>query len=133
MWKMSGGWQGERSHGGFGHFALASTPNDFAVDHGDGVVRAESSVLSGVGWVITGRLPGAVIGVALLTGATQAILQATIAVLVLIAVAILATGLHVRRTPATQFGAGLFSGVSGLVASIGGRRSHCSTPETREQ
>jgi len=76
--------------------------------------------LAGVGWVITGRLPGAVIGVGLLAVATQAILQTTIAVLVLIAVAIIATGIHVRRTPATQFGAGLFSGISGLVASIGG-------------
>ena len=76
--------------------------------------------LKGVGWVITGRLPGALIGVLLLTIATQAILQATIAALVLIAVAIIATGVHVRKTPATQFGAGLFSGVSGLVASIGG-------------
>lgn len=76
--------------------------------------------LAGVGWVITGRLPGAVIGVILLAVATQAVLQATIAVFVLVAVAIVATGFHLRRNPATQFGAGLFSGVSGLVASIGG-------------
>jgi uncharacterized membrane protein YfcA len=76
--------------------------------------------LAGVGWIVTGRLPGAVIGVGLLSVATQAILQAVIAVLVLIAVTIIATGIHVKRTPASQFGAGLLSGVSGLVASIGG-------------
>lgn len=76
--------------------------------------------LKGVGWVLTGRLPGAAIGVALLAVATQVILQTTIAVLVVIAVVIIATGVQVKRTPATQFGAGLFSGVSGLVASIGG-------------
>jgi uncharacterized membrane protein YfcA len=76
--------------------------------------------LVGVGWILTGRLPGAVIGVALLAAATEVILQATIAALVLIAVAIIATGIHVSRTPASQFGAGLFSGVSGLIASIGG-------------
>lgn len=76
--------------------------------------------LTGVGWILTGRLPGAVIGLMLLAVATQAVLQATIAVFVLIAVAIIASGFHLRRSPATQFGAGLFSGVSGLVASIGG-------------
>jgi uncharacterized membrane protein YfcA len=76
--------------------------------------------LVGVGWILTGRLPGAVIGVALLAAATEVVLQATIAALVLIAVAIIATGIHVSRTPASQFGAGLFSGVSGLIASIGG-------------
>lgn len=76
--------------------------------------------LAGLGWILTGRLPGAVIGVALLALATQAMLQTTMAVLVLTAVAIIATGVHIDRTPATQFGAGLFSGVSGLVASIGG-------------
>lgn len=76
--------------------------------------------LTGVGWVVAGRLPGAVIGVALLALATQTTLEIAIAVLVLAAVAIIASGSHVARTRGTQFGAGLFSGVSGLVASIGG-------------
>jgi uncharacterized protein len=76
--------------------------------------------LGGVGWVVAGRLPGAVIGVVLLAVATQTTLEVVIAILVLIAVGIIASGLHVARTPGTQFGAGLFSGVSGLVASIGG-------------
>ena len=76
--------------------------------------------LGGVGWVVAGRLPGAAIGVLLLAVATQTTLEVVIAVLVLVAAAIIASGLHVARTPGTQFGAGLFSGVSGLVASIGG-------------
>jgi uncharacterized membrane protein YfcA len=76
--------------------------------------------LRGIGWVVAGRLPGAALGVLLLAVATPATLEMAIAVLVLIAVAIIASGLHVTRTPGTQFGAGLFSGVSGLVASIGG-------------
>lgn len=76
--------------------------------------------LRGVGWIVTGRVPGAMLGVVLLTLATQAALELMIAGLVLVAVAIIAAGVHVRRTPGTQFGAGLFSGVSGLVASIGG-------------
>ncbi|MGD2042846.1 MAG: sulfite exporter TauE/SafE family protein [Acidimicrobiia bacterium] len=76
--------------------------------------------LRGVGWIVTGRVPGAVLGVALLAMATQAALELMIAGLVLVAVAIIASGVHVKRTPGTQFGAGLFSGASGLIASIGG-------------
>lgn len=76
--------------------------------------------MKGVGWIIAGRFPGAAIGVLLLAVATQTVLEVSIAVIVLIAVSIIASGLHVRRQPATEFGAGLFSGVSGLVASIGG-------------
>lgn len=76
--------------------------------------------LGGVGWVVAGRVPGAAIGVVLLAVATQTVLELVIAVLVLIAVVIIASGFHLARTPGTQFGAGLFSGISGLVASIGG-------------
>lgn len=76
--------------------------------------------LRDVGWVVAGRVPGALIGVVLLAVASQAALEVLIAGLVLIAVVIIASGLHVARTPGTQFGAGIFSGVSGLVASIGG-------------
>lgn len=76
--------------------------------------------LRGVGWIVTGRVPGAVLGVALLALATQAALELMIAGLVLVAVAIIASGAHVNKTPGTQFGAGLFSGASGLIASIGG-------------
>jgi uncharacterized membrane protein YfcA len=35
-------------------------------------------------------------------------------------VAIIASGLHVRRTHASEFGAGVLSGASSLIASIGG-------------
>jgi uncharacterized membrane protein YfcA len=75
---------------------------------------------SGVGWVMGGRVAGALVGVVLLAAATQAILELTIALLVLSAVAIIASGVHVRRSSGTQFGAGLFSGTSSFVASIGG-------------
>ena len=74
----------------------------------------------GVGWIIAGRVPGALIGVALLTVATQQVLDIAIAFIVLGGVAILASGYHVRRTPGTKFAAGVTSGTSGLVASIGG-------------
>jgi uncharacterized protein len=76
--------------------------------------------ISGIGWIVGGRIPGVFLGVALLAVATQTTLDVTIAVIVLTAVAIVASGYHVRRTPVTEFGAGTLAGVSGLVASIGG-------------
>lgn len=76
--------------------------------------------MQGIGWIIGGRIPGALIGIALLAVATQQTLEITIAIAVIGAVAIIASGVHVRRTPVSEFGAGLVSGVSGLVAAIGG-------------
>lgn len=76
--------------------------------------------LSGIGWIVGGRIPGAILGVGLLAVATQQTLDIAIAAIVLGAVAILASGFHVERSPASEFGAGVVSGVSGLIASIGG-------------
>lgn len=76
--------------------------------------------LSGVGWVIGGRVPGAIIGVAMLAIATQQALDLAIAAVVIGAVAIVSSGFRIGRTPASEFVAGLLSGISGLIASIGG-------------
>ena len=76
--------------------------------------------LTGVGWIIAGRVPGAAIGVALLVVATQTTLDVAIAVITLVGVTIIASGYHVPQTRATKFGAGALSGTTGLVASIGG-------------
>ena len=76
--------------------------------------------LSGVGWIIGGRIPGAIIGVGLLAVASQQTLDIAIALVVLGAVVIIASGFHVKRTPLSEFSAGLASGVSGFIASIGG-------------
>ena len=76
--------------------------------------------LSGIGWIMGGRIPGAVIGVALLAVATQAALDVAIAAMVLLGVAVIGSGYRLVRTPSTDFSAGVLSGVSGLVASIGG-------------
>jgi uncharacterized membrane protein YfcA len=73
-----------------------------------------------IGWIIAGRVPGAVVGLALLTVATGQFLDLVIAAVVIGAVAIIASGLHVRRTHASEFGAGVLSGASSLIASIGG-------------
>jgi uncharacterized membrane protein YfcA len=76
--------------------------------------------LSGAAWIIAGRVPGALIGLVFLAIVTGAALDVMIAVIVLIAVAIIASGYHVSRHPGTDFTAGVFSGTSSLVASIGG-------------
>lgn len=76
--------------------------------------------VSGIGWILGGRVPGAVIGALLLTAASGAALDAMIAASVLAAVAIIGRGLHVPRNPATEFTAGVLSGITGLVAAIGG-------------
>jgi hypothetical protein len=71
-------------------------------------------------WIMAGRIPGAAVGVALLAVATQQLLDLAIAVTVLLAVAIIGSGYFVARNAATEFGAGVLSGATGLVASIGG-------------
>jgi uncharacterized membrane protein YfcA len=75
---------------------------------------------SGIPWIIAGRIPGSAIGIGLLVIATVRTLDALIAVAVLIAVVVIATGRSVPRTPSTLFGTGVLSGVMALVASIGG-------------
>jgi len=76
--------------------------------------------LPAIGWIIAGRIPGAVIGLALLAVATQRALDLAIAAVVIGAVAIIASGFHLKRTHASEFGAGVLSGTSSLIASIGG-------------
>lgn len=76
--------------------------------------------LSGVGWILLGRLPGLIIGIALLKSFSERALDFVIGVIVLGAILVLSTGLSLGRTRITQVGAGTVSGVTGLVASIGG-------------
>ncbi len=76
--------------------------------------------LSGVGWVVAGRFPGAALGVVLLKTFSESALDVLIAVLVLAGVVIVASGVVVRLTPITKMAAGIASGTMGLVASIGG-------------
>ncbi|REK19345.1 MAG: sulfite exporter TauE/SafE family protein [Actinobacteria bacterium] len=74
----------------------------------------------GVWWLLGGRLPGAALGLALLAVATQRTLDLFIGLTVLLAVVLLVSGLRVTPNPVTQFGAGVASGTTSLVASIGG-------------
>jgi uncharacterized membrane protein YfcA len=74
----------------------------------------------GAVFLMLGRIPGALLGLALLAVATQTTLDIGIALSVLVAVMILGAGLTVARNPATEFGTGIIAGTMGMVASIGG-------------
>ena len=76
--------------------------------------------LEGLGWVITGRVPGALVGAWVLTVVTERTLGFVIAVIVLLAVAVLAAGFGVRLSRTSRLIAGAISGFSGTSAGIGG-------------
>jgi uncharacterized membrane protein YfcA len=73
-----------------------------------------------VSWILVGRLPGAGLGVVLLTTLSSRWLDGMIAAVVILAVVIIASGREVARTRSTKFGAGVVSGTFAMVASIGG-------------
>lgn len=75
---------------------------------------------TGVWWIFLGRLPGAAIGVWLLSVASDRVLDIFIGTMVLVAVLILASGVKLVRNPTVEFGAGVFAGVSSYVSAIGG-------------
>ncbi len=71
-------------------------------------------------WIFAGRLPGAVLGVALLKLLSTAALDVLMSVMVILGVAIVVTHGSFRRTPAREFGAGVASGTMAMVSAIGG-------------
>lgn len=85
------------------------------------LLRERSSIdRSGVGWIIAGRFPGGLIGLWLLVIFSQRLLDLTVALIVLAAVASIAGGRAIRRTRTTEFGTGVISGITGIVSAIGG-------------
>jgi uncharacterized membrane protein YfcA len=76
--------------------------------------------LTGVGWLLAGRVIGAGLGLALLKLATEETLDVLVGLAVLAGVVIIGTGAKVRRTPVTQAAAGTAASVTSLVASMGG-------------
>jgi hypothetical protein len=80
----------------------------------------ESLDLRGAGWVLVGRIPGALLGLLLLRAVSGAHLELLLGALVLLGVGLSASGWRIRRHPGTELGAGAVSGVMSLVASIGG-------------
>lgn len=75
---------------------------------------------AGLGWVIAGRVPGAVLGAWLVAVLGVRSLSLAVAATILAAVAILASGVTIPRTRATGFLAGIGSGVGNHVAGMGG-------------
>jgi len=75
---------------------------------------------SGVAWLFSGRIPGAFLGLWVLSLATQRSIDIGIALSVIVAVLILGTGMSIRRNAVTEFGTGVTAGIMGMVASMGG-------------
>jgi uncharacterized protein len=75
---------------------------------------------AGLGWVIAGRVPGAILGAWLVAALGTRTLSIVVASTILGAVGILAAGITVARNPATAFAAGVGSGVGNHVAAMGG-------------
>lgn len=85
------------------------------------VVRDHRGVdLSAVGRLSIGRLPGIVTGAAVVAVLPTRALAATIAVLLLLAVAASVGGFEVVVTPRREVGAGYISGLTGTAAGLGG-------------
>lgn len=76
--------------------------------------------LSGVGWIITGRVPGSILAAWVLTVAAQRTVDLLIGGIVLIAVVAIGTGVSIPMTTGTKLVAGLTAGFSGTASSIGG-------------
>jgi uncharacterized membrane protein YfcA len=76
--------------------------------------------LEGLGWIIGGRIPGALLGAWVLTVITERLLGFVIGLIVLLAVGVLAAGLSVRLSRSSRLIAGAISGFSGTAAGIGG-------------
>ncbi len=74
----------------------------------------------GVAWVMAGRLPGAVIGAAVVVLVEPDVLTAIVGVAILAAVALSLARVHVKVRPATAATAGLTAGVMGTAAGIDG-------------
>jgi uncharacterized protein len=76
--------------------------------------------LSGAGWVMAGRIPGAFIGAALLAVLPATVLDVCIGIAVLLAVLVMAQGVGIPFTTRSQFLTGVVSGTTGTATAIGG-------------
>ncbi len=71
-------------------------------------------------WALSGRVVGIAVAAAALVVVPQPRLAILFGALVLLAVGLSATGLHLPVRPGTLFGAGILSGFMGTAVSIGG-------------
>jgi uncharacterized membrane protein YfcA len=75
---------------------------------------------TGVGWALGGRLPGTLLGAAVMALAPQRATTLLVGVVVFVGVGLIGSGLSLPRTPRVMFGAGTLSGFMGTTTSIGG-------------
>ena len=71
-------------------------------------------------WIFAGRVPGALIGVALLKLLSTAALDVLMSLMVIIGVVIVVSRGTFARTASREFGAGVASGTMAMVSAIGG-------------
>lgn len=76
--------------------------------------------LAGVTWALTGRIPGTVLGALFVASLPKRAVVLTVGVVVLVAVVLTAVRLPLRPNAPTLLTAGVVSGFSGTVSSIGG-------------
>lgn len=73
-----------------------------------------------IGWLVSGRLPGAIAGAWLLASAPAQHLDTLLSALILLAVVLTVLAPPIRPTRQALAGAGVVSGIMGTVSSIGG-------------
>ena len=71
-------------------------------------------------WILVGRVPGALVGVALLKLLSVAALDILMSLMVILGVVLVVTTGTFRRTPFREFAAGVASGTMAMVSAIGG-------------
>jgi len=76
--------------------------------------------LRGVRWALVGRVPGSMLGAAMLAALSPRSMSLAIGLVVLAAVAMTASGIHLRPRGPTLLVAGVLSGFMGTTAAIGG-------------
>jgi uncharacterized membrane protein YfcA len=76
--------------------------------------------LRGVRWALVGRVPGSVLGAAMLTGLSPRAMTLAVGLVVLAGVAMTASGMRLRPSGPTLLVAGVLSGFMGTTAAIGG-------------
>src|SRR6186713_258607 len=80
----------------------------------------QSMDLTGIGWVLFGRIPGTVLAIVLLDAMSERGITIGLGVLVLVAVAISLLRVDLPRKPPLLLVAGLISGLMGTSSGLGG-------------
>jgi hypothetical protein len=77
-------------------------------------------VLGDLKWALSGRVAGTAVAVAVLAALPPSGLELTFAAIIMLGVALSASGWHLPPRPGTLVGAGVLSGFMGTISTIGG-------------